>query len=61
MEKLTDSSLMPFGIHQGKKMSEIPCKYLLMVQHFKRNSINKHVLDYIHDNLTIIESKCLQK
>jgi len=46
----TDDSIMPFGMHSGKKMKDVPDSYLLWLYHEK--SINdSRVKQYIEDNL----------
>jgi uncharacterized protein (DUF3820 family) len=31
MSELTDTSLMPFGVHQNEQMANVPDKYLLWI------------------------------
>ncbi len=61
MEKLTDESIMPWGIHKGKKLKDVNPHFLIWLHHKKRTLNNMQVWDYIHTNLTAIERLCLQK
>lgn len=49
---LTDQSPMPFGIHKGKKMEDVPAKYLLWLR--TEGCRNPEVAAYIEDNLTAL-------
>lgn len=53
-EKLTDTDLMPYGIHKGEKMANVPATYLL-IQYKKGNSCHEGVKNYVEENLQIIE------
>lgn len=54
MEKLTDESTMPWGIHAGKKMEDVPDRYLLFIYETKRVKSGP-VYDYIVENLDVIK------
>ena len=53
----TDNSLMPFGIHKGKRMEVVPAEYLDFIhdQHW----ITKwpEVLEYIKKNKNILNAE----
>lgn len=50
-EKLTDSSIMPFGKYQGDRLIDIPASYLLwLYENNKAGSIKS----YIEENLDAI-------
>ena len=52
MEKLTDDSTMPWGIHAGKKMEDVPDSYLLWLYEVKK--VGGQVGAYIIENLDAI-------
>lgn len=56
MEKLTDTSLMPFGKHRGKPMIDVPADYLIYVYESYPLEIRggAEVRDYISDNLEVL-------
>jgi len=47
MEALTDDSKMTFGVHEGKKLAEVPDDYLIWW--YKQNL---PLIEYIEDNMT---------
>jgi len=49
---LTDESLMPFGIHEGKKMIDVPAAYLLWL--YGENKCNEAVKFYVEDNKEVL-------
>lgn len=52
---LTDDSIMPWGIHKGLKMYEVPDAYLLFL-HSKKCFDDTSVMEYVEDNLEAIKS-----
>ena len=56
MEQLEDDSLMPWGIHKGKKMEKVPAAYLLWLYDNKKCG-EGNVKDYIIDNLDVLEKE----
>ena len=51
--KLIDTSLMPFGIHKGKTMANVPAEYLLW---FWREGVGfPEVRQYIRENMDVIK------
>lgn len=58
--KLTDFSSMPFGIHQGKKMANVPAQYLLWLngEFSKKKPVGEAQLavqEYIQENMEVIQ------
>jgi len=49
---LTDESLMPFGMHKGTKMANVPAKYLLFL--YDNNKCTSQVKDYIVENEDVL-------
>ena len=48
---MEDTDLMPFGVHKGEKMANVPASYLMWVEdNVRENSITKKVLEYIEEN-----------
>lgn len=54
--KITDDSIMPWGAHKGKQMSEVPDSYLLWL--YENNKVSGVIREYIKDNLDAIKSNC---
>jgi|SRR5579859_7241448 len=48
-QKLKDDSKMPYGIHQGEKMANIPPDYLVWL--FENNKCSPAVAFYVSENL----------
>ena len=53
MAELTDESPMPWGMHQGKPMTEVPAEYLVWL--FENNKVNGDVKRYIQTNLEVLK------
>ena len=49
MPQLSDTSLMPFGKHKGKRMIDVPAKYLLWL--YENGLGAGDVKDYITNNI----------
>lgn len=58
MNKLTDTSLMPFGVHAGLKMANVPATYLLWLH--KQPNCPENVKEYVLDNLEILENEVIK-
>lgn len=61
---LTDDSEMPFGIHKGTKMSDVPAQYLLwMYDTYMQSDESSHngsrVVSYVLVNKEKIEKRAL--
>lgn len=58
-----DESLMPFGIHKGKKMKDVPDSYLWFMYNrindnkipINYNLMEKEFMEYVKDNLEAIK------
>ena len=46
---LEDDSIMPYGVHKGKTMANVPDNYLIFI--YQNNRCSKNVKEYIEDNL----------
>ena len=53
MKTLDDNSKMPFGIHQGKAMANVPSDYLLWL--YENGKTYGALKQYIEDNLDAIK------
>lgn len=49
----TDESLMPFGIHKGEKLANVPASYLFSL--YCGDRCRGDLKDYIEDNLDVIK------
>ena len=52
MSSLTDTDLMPWGVHKGKTMANVPDDYLLWL--WDNDKCYGDVKDYIKDNLDVL-------
>lgn len=52
---MNDKSLMPFGVHKGKEMANVPASYLLWL--YENNKCGGEVKAYIVDNLEVIKQE----
>lgn len=61
--KLTDASPMPYGKHAGKRMDEVPARYLIWLYD---NALDRRaepdrpshaVAEYVHANLKALEQE----
>lgn len=52
---LKDTDQMPFGIHKGKKMEDVPASYLMWL--YDNNKCNGNVKEYIIDNLDVLRGE----
>lgn len=50
---MTDNSIMPFGIHKGKKMANVPASYLIFI--FENNKCTPDVAKYINENMDALK------
>ena len=51
----TDSSIMPFGAHKGKRLIDVPAQYLLWL--YENNKCVGHLKNYIQDNLDVLKQE----
>jgi uncharacterized protein (DUF3820 family) len=48
---MTDTDLMPFGKHKGKRMIDVPASYLLwLLDALKNDTRNVEVKQYLQEN-----------
>lgn len=59
MTDLTDESTMPWGVHRGSKMENVPASYLLWL--YGNNKCDRTVKKYITENLDFIKLEIKQK
>ena len=58
MNKLTDESIINFGMHKGKKLANVPASWLLWFYHNTNvSAVNADLHEYIKDNLQALEKK----
>jgi len=58
---LQDTNKMPFGMHRGKQLSEVPDKYLLWVYEnplSRSSEIYPRLWAYLEDNLEAFKENC---
>lgn len=53
--KLTDDSIMPWGIHKGTKMANVPASYLLYM--YDNNKCDLPVKKYIEENIEVLKQE----
>lgn len=62
--KYTDNSQMPFGIHQGKKLIDVPASYLKYIWENTYKCIadeQRPLSVYIEENLNALNQELIQK
>jgi uncharacterized protein (DUF3820 family) len=57
--KYDDETIMPFGVHKGKKLKDVPDDYLLFL--YQSTNIYGELKDYIKDNLEAIKENIKNK
>lgn len=50
---MKDTDLMPWGIHKGKEMQDVPASYPLYL--YRQGKMSGPVLQYVEDNLEVLE------
>ncbi|CAA7196718.1 hypothetical protein [Chryseobacterium potabilaquae] len=50
---MEDTDIMPYGIHMGKQMQDVPADYLLRL--YEEGQLTDPVKIYIEDNLQVLE------
>lgn len=48
----TDETVMPFGVHKGKQLADVPASYLLWLH--ENNKCTPELKQYIEANLSVI-------
>lgn len=58
MDEMTDTDLMPFGVHKGQTMEAVPASYFnwLWCNGMKENKTSA-VADYIRRNLSALQQE----
>lgn len=56
---LSDESLMPYGIHKGKKMANVPASYLIWL--YDNNKCDKAIKWYIERNMDALQLELKQQ
>lgn len=51
--ELNDESPMPWGMHQGKPMTDVPADYLVWL--YENNKVRGDVKRYIEENLDVLK------
>lgn len=54
-QELTDKSLMPWGKHKGKQMTDVPASYLLWC--YENNKVTEDVKEYVEDNMIVLRTQ----
>ncbi|MCK9220240.1 MAG: DUF3820 family protein [Bacteroidales bacterium] len=52
---MTDESIMPYGIHKGKEMADVPLEYLLWL--YENQKCFGEVKKYIQENIDVIKGQ----
>lgn len=52
---MDDHSLMPFGIHKGKKLANVPKEYLVFL--YENNRCGKQLRTYIRESIIQYQKK----
>jgi len=58
-EPLDDEDEMPYGVHQGEKMGDVPAEYLIWL--YENNRCSGKVKAYIYENLDFLTLQIKQK
>lgn len=56
---MTDDSTMPFGVHYGEKLANVPPDYLLWL--YENDKCFGELKTYIKENLDVIKSEIKNK
>ena len=51
----TDESIMPFGVHKGKALANVPADYLIFL--YERDKVYGELKSYIQDNLDVLRKE----
>lgn len=52
---MEDTDIMPYGIHKGREMQDVPADYLLWL--YAEGKCAGPVKEYIEDNLQVLETE----
>lgn len=53
--KIEDNDIMPFGVHKGTKMANVPAEYLIWLK--DQPWLKKEYKDYIDDNMDVLKKE----
>lgn len=56
-----DETIMPFGKHKGKHLSDVPASYLLWLYEQNKYKPMTSLQEYIHKNLDVLEKEVEEK
>jgi uncharacterized protein (DUF3820 family) len=56
---MTDNDIMPYGLHKGQNMINVPSDYLIYL--YENNKAKEPVLSYIKDNLDALKLEIKKK
>lgn len=52
---MEDTDIMPYGIHKGRQMQDVPAEYLIWL--YEEGKCAGPVKEYIEDNLHVLETE----
>lgn len=56
---VTDESKMPYGIHKGKRMIDVPAHYLIWL--YENGKCSGLIAEYIRENLEALQKEISDK
>jgi len=56
---MTDESLMPFGVHKGKQLADVPASYLIWL--YDNDKCFGELKSYIEENLKVLRAEIKEK
>ena len=54
-EPVTDETVITFGIHTGKKIANVPARYLIFI--YEQGKCPENIRDYIKDNWDVLKKQ----
>lgn len=54
-EELTDESIITFGTHKGKKLANVPARYLIFL--YEQGKLPDNLKSYIIDNWALLKKQ----
>lgn len=55
MTEITDTTLMPFGMHKGKAMVNVPAEYLIYA--YENMNLHDNLKTYIRKNMDVLKEQ----
>jgi len=52
---MTDESIMPWGMHKGRQLADVPADYLLFI--WEKKYARGELFRYIEENLTVLQAQ----